>query len=47
MQIIVSALFYWKGECEMSDLRDKNIISEYLVYADENYNKLRGNANFY
>ena len=31
----------------MSDLRDKNIISEYLVYADENYNKLRGNANFY
>lgn len=31
----------------MSDLRDKDIISEYLVYADENYNKLRGNANFY
>ena len=31
----------------MSDLKDKNIISEYLVYADENCNKLRGNANFY
>ena len=31
----------------MSDLRDKNIISEYLVYVDNNYNKLKGNANFY
>ena len=31
----------------MSDLKDKNIISEYLMYADKNYNKLRGNTNFY
>ena len=31
----------------MSDLRGKNIISEYLVYVDNNYNKLKGNANFY
>lgn len=31
----------------MSDLRDKNIISEYLVYVDKNCNKLRGNAYFY
>ena len=45
-QTNVSVLFIGK-ENEMSDLRDKNIISEYLVYADENYNKLRGNANFY
>lgn len=31
----------------MSDLKDKNIISKYLMYVDKNYNKLRGNANFY
>ncbi len=31
----------------MSDLRDKNIISKYLMYVDNNCNKLRGNANFY
>lgn len=30
----------------MSDLKDKNIISEYLMYVDKNCNKLRGNANF-
>ena len=32
---------------QMSDLRDKNIISKYLMYVDNNCNKLRGNANFY
>ena len=28
----------------MKDLRDKDIIGEYLVYVDENYNKCKGNA---
>lgn len=31
----------------MKDLRDKDIIGEYLVYADENYNKCNGNAYRY
>ena len=31
----------------MEDLRDKNIISEYLMYADEHYKECRGNANWY
>ena len=35
------------GRMQMSDLRDKNIISKYLMYVDNNCNKLRGNANFY
>ena len=31
----------------MKDLRDKDIIGEYLVYVDENYNKCKGNAYRY